>query len=272
MNPTLKAAPPLAIAAAGIVLAQVAGVGFWIALAGLWQGWLASLTWEAASVWLWWRGDRGWRGRPLGLRTAKWAATFALMFGMLAETAGPVAELALEEFGREGTGREVLAILKAQAEAGHWTSQTTLKKAMSAAEASPWLPALKALGAAVLFPALYGIALVALATAGREWRENRMENSRENSAADFPANLLDFPGAENGKHAENAVARIRAAVDSMGAGTRKELAAAVRISEGQLSLGYNHESSKSNKRLTLASLENLAERLENHAARMRRNG
>ena len=156
---------PLLIAAAGIALAQIHGGPTWVALFGSPElGWTASITWEAASVWLWWRADRTWAHR-----TAKWAATLALMGGMVAPSIAPL----LSGAARTETARAVLDVLRGQAAAGHWVSQRALIRAAAASEgAPPWALQASALAAALAIPALYALALLALTTVSREARAN----------------------------------------------------------------------------------------------------
>lgn len=156
---------PAIIAVTGIVVAQLHGVPFWIALfGGAPLGWTVSLLWEACSVWLWWRRDA-----MLAYQIAKWTATAALMVGMIGQSAGPL----LTQAGAAETGERTLAILERQAAAGHWISQRTLKHALAATEGLPsWVLTWGTWGLIVIMPALYGLALLSLTTIAREWKNS----------------------------------------------------------------------------------------------------
>jgi hypothetical protein len=197
---------PAGVAASGIAVAQLHGVGFWIGLFGApVLGWAVSLTWEAASVWLWWRGDRTWPHR-----LAKWAATAALVAGMVVQSAGPLLTRAADA----DAGRVVLEILAGQTAAGHWISQTTLKRALATTTAGagtilaglpPW--ALHAIAGATvaLMPALYALALLAVVTIGREWRGTGPAPARSPGPGERSA-----AGAEGRERPERAALRAYA--------------------------------------------------------------
>ena len=86
----LAAAPLLACAGAGIVVAQVHGGPFWVGLFGSAPlGWVVSIFWEGTSMMLWWRGERA--ALP---RLVKWLATGALVAGMAFQSAAPLLERA----------------------------------------------------------------------------------------------------------------------------------------------------------------------------------
>lgn len=166
---------PCAIVASGITVAQLHGVGFWMRLFGEpWIGWTVSLTWEGASVWLWWRRDK-----DFARRSAKYLATGALVLGMAAQSTAPLLTAATEA----EAGKTVLEILQGQTEAGNWISQTTLKTAFAA---SGGLPPSVLIGVAwatiLIMPALYALAILALVTMAREWNSAPNPNHGNGSA------------------------------------------------------------------------------------------
>lgn len=169
---------PLAIAGAGITVAQLQGGPFWVFLfRSAWLGWAVSIFWEASSVWLWWRGDRTWRHRA-----AKWVATLALVGGMVAQGAGPM----LAELERRGAlaataeklGDALDGVLEMAVDQKRRGWKETIEKAMDGMiEASGRIAAqgratavLQAAGPAsiVIMPALYALAILALTTVARE--------------------------------------------------------------------------------------------------------
>lgn len=195
---------PGAIAGAGIVLAQAHGGPFWVLVFGsAWKGWGASGLFEAGSVWLWWRGDTGWVHWG-----AKWACTVLLIGGMAAQSAGPL----LSKAEGAGVAKTGLGILEAQAEAGFWINQGTLRRVMKAAgmgeggeaELPAW--ALKAVAAGVggAMTVLYGLALLAIRTMGAEWRGGAQVSTGKSlekpAGGKFPKAA---PAVSNGKGVEN---------------------------------------------------------------------
>lgn len=173
---------PAAIAASGITVAQLHGVGFWIRLFGdPVLGWAVSLTWEGASIWLWWRRDSDW-----SRRAAKYLATSALVLGMAAQSTAPLVKAASES----KAGQTVLEILQGQTEAGNWISQTTLKAAFAASGGLPPGVLLSmAWATALIMPALYGLAILALVTMAREW--NSDANLKHGNSSAKPANYRE---------------------------------------------------------------------------------
>lgn len=185
---------PATVAAAGIVVAQLHGGPFWVELLdsqGL--GWTVSFTWEAASVWLWWRGD------TKALRwLAKWGATAVLMLGMVAQGAGPLllqqerATAAGDKLASALAGeRETLAGLMeatVQQERRGWKGSidATQKRIAeledrelalivstdAALSLPPWAVVGIAWGTVGIFPLLYGLALLAISTVAEEIRKN----------------------------------------------------------------------------------------------------
>ena len=157
-------------------------------LGSLPMGWAVSLMWEAASVWLWWRGDRA-----RVYRLAKWGATLALVGGMIAQGAGPL--LMQGDAGRQAaavreTAKDTLEkLLVAVVDQERRGFKDTLDRLIAAALEKPapnnpdaparksatapppeqvkfppsWKPALAWVPVAV-FPLLYGVALLALVT------------------------------------------------------------------------------------------------------------
>ena len=207
---------PCAIAASGITIAQLHGVGFWIRLFDDPAiGWAVSLTWEGASVWLWWRRDSDW-----SRRAAKYLATGALVLGMAAQSTVPLLTAASES----KAGKTVLEILQGQTEAGNWISQTTLKMAFAASGGLP--PSVLtgvAWATAFIMPALYGLAILALVTMAREWNSGVAPKNQNGSA-------------KSANHREaNPMALIRAYGNSHGLKNQAEVADRIREQKSTLS-------------------------------------
>lgn len=166
MMQRLGIVPPLLVAASGIVVAQLHGGPFWVWVFGVpWLGWLVSATWEAASIWLWWRGAAG--GAAAFWR---WVATLALIAGMSGASARPM----LLALGEAEAGAAHLEILQGQSAHGFWVSPRAVAGALDAL-ALPgawleWAPAATVVGLVLLMPTLYGLALYCVATAGAHWR------------------------------------------------------------------------------------------------------
>lgn len=192
----ISAILPAAIALSGITVAQLHGVGFWIRLFGDPAiGWAVSLTWEGASVWLWWRRDS-----DFARRSAKFLATGALVLGMAVQSAAPLLTAATEA----EAGKTVLEILQGQTEAGNWISQTTLKAAFAASGGLP--PGVLigvAWATAFIMPALYGLAILALVTMAREWNSGvapKIQNGSAKHANYREANPMALIQAYGNRH------------------------------------------------------------------------
>ena len=182
----MKRVLPTVVAVAGITLAQVHGGPFWVSwFASPFLGWSISLTLETASVWLWWERDCHFR-----YRFAKYGVTGVLLAGMIAHGVGPIlsereATVATEEGVAEAIrteratlnkllvaavdqerrgwknsiddSRERLAQLGAQSLSLVVASSSRLALPKWAVSPAAWL-------AAILFPLLYGLALLAVQT------------------------------------------------------------------------------------------------------------
>lgn len=178
----MKRVLPAIVAVAGIALAQVHGGPFWVSwFASPFLGWTVSLTLETSSVWLWWE-RRYW--------VAKYVVTGVLLAGMVAQGVGPIL-LEKEQTVATGEGiaeavqgeRDKMARLLDMAagqERKGWknsidASSDRLKelegRSLSLVAASSsrldlpkWAVTPAAWLAAVLFPLLYGLALLAIRT------------------------------------------------------------------------------------------------------------
>jgi len=179
----IRIIPPLFIAASGIVIAQVHGAPAWIALFGsVWIGWAVSLTWEAASVWLWWRGETTWTQVA-----GKWLATSALVAGMIRQSLLPL----LAEGGAARVATKGLDILGQQSTAGHWVSQTTLKRLLQAQHGAPaWTFDATAWASVITMPGLYFLAILALTSASKDWSDHH-PTTRPVVSAVNPSTLID---------------------------------------------------------------------------------
>ncbi len=164
MSTLLALLCPTVLAIVGVTVAQLHGVGFWASLLGSAPtGWAVSLFWEGSSVLFWWRGHNSWVER-----IAKWTATLALVTGMTAESVKPLLMSAIAA----STGDRVLGVLEGQSSAGHWISQTTLKKALTLTGTAPpdWFFETVAWISTLAMPTLYGLTLMLVVMAGREFR------------------------------------------------------------------------------------------------------
>ena len=182
----MKRVLPAVVAVAGITLAQVHGGPFWVSwFASPFLGWSTSLTLETASVWLWWEWDP-----RLRYQFAKYGVTGVLLTGMIAHGVGPILserevtvvigkgiagaiqmeritlnKLLVAAVDQERRGwkdsiddsRERLARLGAQSLSLVAASSSRLALPKWAVSPAAWL-------AAILFPLLYGLALLAVQT------------------------------------------------------------------------------------------------------------
>ena len=183
----LALALPFSIALAGIAIVQFHGAPFWAGLFdSFWIGGTVSLTWEAASIWLWWRGDK-----RFVFRAAKWLATCALLFAMVAQTAGPIltiqetATVQAKNIEEERKRYDQLMVLAVDQERRGWKDAIDatlarlrqLEQQAGNGDANTLLPAwamtILAWVPVVTFPGLYAIALLALVTTAESWRHLR---------------------------------------------------------------------------------------------------
>ena len=174
---------PMAIVVSGVTVAQFHGVQFWIGLlSSTTLGWTISLTWESASLWLWWRDDKAWN-----YRIVKFAATAAVMGGMIAQGAGPLllageTELTQGKIRAAATvamNRMLVAIVDQERRGFKDTLDNFAAKALTVPKKAPeqrvmqlpfpaeWMPWL-AWVPVIAFPALYALALLALVTLANE--------------------------------------------------------------------------------------------------------
>lgn len=169
---------PICIALAGIVVAQIHGGPFWVGVMGsVWIGWCVSGIWEAASVWLWWRGDRS-----VMYQAAKFAATAALLAGMVAQSSGPLlARLDAAESAQVGvvwekeiTSRLLDAAIDQERRGWKDSIDSSIGKIRELSKIATLSPehGFAVFVPLVAFPSLYGLALLALVTLARDSSRN----------------------------------------------------------------------------------------------------
>lgn len=153
-----------------MVLAQAHGGPFWV-------GWMESFIWgwglsvflEVSSLWLWALSNQNWK-----TWVAKLAITAVLLFGLIAQSAQPLL-ISAATSGQLGEYQTVIKKLAGK----QWVNQKAYEKKISANEGKlpEWFDYLKAVVAAVVFPVLYAVVIIAVIKVFRPEKPLAVEES-----------------------------------------------------------------------------------------------